>query len=79
MTADVLSLTGRDDVKFMHCSPALHDTNTTLGKTLAEQYGLNNGVEVSTDVFASDRNIAFDQAENRMHTIEAVLVATLSH
>lgn len=77
VTADVLALSGRDDVKFMHCLPALHDTQTTLGRTLAEQYGLSNGVEVSTDVFASDRNIAFDQAENRMHTIEAVLVATL--
>jgi ornithine carbamoyltransferase len=77
VTAEVLALSGRDDVKFMHCLPALHDTNTTLGQTLAEQYGLTHGVEVSTDVFASERNIAFDQAENRMHTIEAVLVATL--
>ena len=77
VTADVMAQTGRADSKFMHCLPALHDTETALGKSIAAEYGLKEGVEVSSDVFASELNIAFDQAENRMHTIEAVLVATL--
>jgi ornithine carbamoyltransferase len=61
----------------MHCLPAFHDTETTLGKQIAETYGLTNGVEVTDEVFESEMNIAFEQAENRMHTIKALLVATL--
>jgi ornithine carbamoyltransferase len=61
----------------MHCLPAFHDTETALGKQIAETYGLKNGVEVTNDVFESEYNIAFEQAENRMHTIKAILVATL--
>jgi ornithine carbamoyltransferase len=64
-------------VRFMHCLPAFHDTETTLGRQIADTYGLKNGVEVTNDVFESDYNIAFEQAENRMHTIKALLVATL--
>jgi ornithine carbamoyltransferase len=64
-------------VKFMHCLPAFHDTETTIGRQLADNYGLVNGAEVSNEVFESDYNIAFEQAENRMHTIKALLVATL--
>jgi ornithine carbamoyltransferase len=64
-------------VKFMHCLPAFHDTETTLGKQIAEAYGLTCGLEVTNDVFESEYNIAFEQAENRMHTIKAILVATL--
>jgi len=64
-------------VGFMHCLPAFHDTHTTVGKQVAEDYGLKNGIEVTDDVFESDANIAFEQAENRMHTIKALLVATL--
>jgi ornithine carbamoyltransferase len=64
-------------VKFMHCLPAFHDTETTLGKQIAEQYGITNGLEVTDEVFESEANVAFDQAENRMHTIKALLVATL--
>lgn len=78
VTSDVLALTGREDTKFMHCLPALHDTNTSLGRSIAEGFGLSSGVEVATDVFASPQNIAFDQAENRLHSIEAILVATLA-
>jgi ornithine carbamoyltransferase len=64
-------------VKFMHCLPALHDTNTALGKQMADAYGLRCGIEVTDEVFESEYNLAFEQAENRMHTIKALLVATL--
>jgi ornithine carbamoyltransferase len=74
---DVLRCSGNPHVKFMHCLPAFHDTRTTTGRQLAEGFGLDNGVEVTNDVFESERNVAFEQAENRMHTIKAILVATL--
>jgi ornithine carbamoyltransferase len=61
----------------MHCLPAFHDTQTTVGKQIAESYGLRCGLEVTDEVFESEMNIAFEQAENRMHTIKAILVATL--
>jgi ornithine carbamoyltransferase len=74
---DLMKASGNPQVRFMHCLPAFHDTETTLGKQIAETYGLTNGVEVTNDVFESDYNLAFEQAENRMHTIKALLVATL--
>ena len=61
----------------MHCLPAFHDDQTALGKQIAETYGIRDGLEVSDEVFESEYNIAFEQAENRMHTIKAILVATL--
>jgi len=64
-------------VKFMHCLPAFHDEETVVGKDIAEHFGLRGGVEVTDEVFESRRNIAFEQAENRMHTIKAILVSTL--
>lgn len=65
-------------VRFMHCLPAFHNAETTVGARIAAQYPfLANGVEVTDDVFESPANIAFEQAENRMHTIKAVLVAAL--
>jgi len=64
-------------VKFMHCLPAFHDTETALGKQIAETYGISDGLEVHNDVFESEYNVAFEQAENRLHTIKAILVATL--
>jgi len=64
--------------KFMHCLPALHDGEAMLGKDIGEAHGLRNGFEVTDDVFESDYNLAFEQAENRMHTIKALLVATLA-
>ena len=73
---DVMAATGNPEVKFMHCLPAFHNNQTGIGKEIEEQFGLN-GLEVNDDVFESEYNIAFDQAENRMHTIKAVLVATL--
>jgi ornithine carbamoyltransferase len=74
----VLDATGNPHVKFMHCLPAFHDTNTVVGKDIAEKTGMTNGLEVTHDVFESPYTIAFDQAENRLHTIKAILVATLS-
>jgi len=64
-------------VRFMHCQPAYHDTETTIGKQIAKDYGLTDGVEVTNEVFESEANVAFEQAENRLHTIKALLVATL--
>jgi ornithine carbamoyltransferase len=71
-----VALTGNPAVKFMHCLPSLHDHRTRLGQELFEAYGLN-GLEVTDEVFSSPASIVFDQAENRLHTIKAVLVATL--
>ncbi|WNM31234.1 ornithine carbamoyltransferase [Streptomyces sp. Li-HN-5-11] len=71
-----LALTGNPDVKFVHCLPSLHDYSTRLGQELFEAYGLD-GLEVTDEVFSSPASIVFDQAENRLHTIKAVLVATL--
>ena len=74
---DLMRASGNPQVKFMHCLPAFHDTDTVVGRQIADAYGLNNGVEVTNDVFESEYNLAFEQAENRMHTIKAILVATL--
>ncbi|MGL5386135.1 MAG: ornithine carbamoyltransferase [Enterobacterales bacterium] len=74
----MVKLTGNPQVKFLHCLPAFHDDQTTLGKQMAEQYGMHGGIEVTNEVFESAHSIVFDQAENRLHTIKAVMVATLS-
>ncbi len=74
---ELMKATGNPQAKFMHCLPAFHDTETTLGKQIAETYGISNGLEVTDDVFESEMNVAFEQAENRLHTIKALLVATL--
>jgi ornithine carbamoyltransferase len=74
---ELIKATGNAQVKFMHCLPAFHDTDTTLGRQIAEAYGMRAGLEVTNDVFESDFNLAFEQAENRMHAIKATLVATL--
>jgi ornithine carbamoyltransferase len=77
VTEALLRASGNPQVKFMHCLPAFHDTETKVGKDIAETYGMTDGVEVTNEVFESRRNIAFEQAENRMHTIKAILVSTL--
>jgi ornithine carbamoyltransferase len=77
VNAALMKASGNPQVKFMHCLPAFHDTETVLGKQIAQDYGMSNGVEVTNDVFESEANVAFEQAENRMHTIKALLVATL--
>jgi ornithine carbamoyltransferase len=69
--------TGNPRVKFMHCLPAFHDKNTTVGREVMEHTGFDDGLEVTDEVFESARSIVFDQAENRLHTIKAVLVATI--
>lgn len=71
--------TGNPQVKFLHCLPAFHNDETTLGKQMAEQYDLHGGMEVTDEVFESAHSVVFDQAENRLHTIKAVMVATLSN
>jgi ornithine carbamoyltransferase len=77
VNAALMQASGKPQVKFMHCLPAFHDTETVLGKQIAETYGISDGLEVTDEVFESECNIAFEQAENRMHTIKAILVATL--
>jgi ornithine carbamoyltransferase len=75
---ELMAAAGNPRVKFMHCLPAFHNSETKVGRQIAEQYPvLANGVEVTEDVFEGPANIAFEQAENRMHTIKAVLVAAL--
>lgn len=76
INADVMKLTGNDQVKFMHCLPAFHNCETTVGKEIYEKFGIDS-MEVKEEVFESTASIVFDQAENRMHTIKAVMVATL--
>ncbi|MFF9315088.1 ornithine carbamoyltransferase [Streptomyces sp. NPDC014748] len=71
-----LAATGNPDVKFMHCLPSLHDDGTELGRELRAAHGLT-GLEVTDEVFSSPASLVFDQAENRLHTIKAVLVTTL--
>jgi ornithine carbamoyltransferase len=76
VNAAMIELTGNPKVKFMHCLPAFHNRETKVGEEIYQQTGLD-GLEVTDDVFESWRSIVFDQAENRMHTIKAVMVATL--
>ncbi len=77
VNARAMALTGNPRAGFMHCLPAFHDTRTTLGREVAELTGLTGGLEVTDEVFRSPANIAFDQAENRLHTIKGLMVATL--
>ncbi|MDC9614658.1 ornithine carbamoyltransferase [Xenorhabdus khoisanae] len=74
---DVVKMTGNPEVKFLHCLPAFHDEETALGQQLAQEFNLYGGLEVTNEVFESKHSIVFDQAENRMHTIKAVMLATL--
>ncbi len=72
----VLELTGNENVKFLHCLPAFHDLETTVGQDINQKFGIP-AMEVSDEVFESEASIVFDEAENRVHTIKAVMVATL--
>ena len=71
-----MKATGNPTVKFMHCLPALHNTETEVGRQLFDKFGLS-ALEVTDEVFESPASIVFDQAENRLHTIKAAMVATL--
>lgn len=73
---DVVKKTGNPNVKFLHCLPAFHNRETTIGEEIFQKYGLES-MEVSEDVFESPMSVVFDEAENRLHTIKAVMVATL--
>lgn len=76
VNADLIAATGNPDVRFMHCLPAFHDRDTTVGEQIFERTGMD-ALEVTDEVFESSRSIVFDQAENRLHTIKAIMVATL--
>ena len=77
VNADLMRKAGNPAVKFMHCLPAFHDPNTIVGREIMEHTGMTGGLEVTGEVFGSGASIVFDQAENRLHTIKAILVATL--
>jgi len=76
VNAQLMKKTGNPKVKFLHCLPAFHNRDTKVGEEIYQKYGLD-GMEVTEDVFESEASIVFDQAENRLHTIKAVMVATL--
>ncbi len=76
INAAVVKATGNPNVKFMHCLPAFHNLETVVGQDIYKKFKMN-GLEVTEDVFESPRSIVFDEAENRLHTIKAVMVATL--
>jgi len=77
VNAEAMAATGNPDVKFLHCLPAFHNRDTKVGEQIFEEFGLD-GMEVTEDVFESEASVAFDQAENRMHSIKAIMVATLA-
>ncbi|MCF6365246.1 MAG: ornithine carbamoyltransferase [Bacteroidales bacterium] len=76
VNTEVMEMTGNKNTKFMHCLPAFHNRETTVGEEIYQKYGLT-GMEVTEEVFESEASIVFDEAENRLHTIKAVMVATL--
>ncbi|MCJ7690794.1 MAG: ornithine carbamoyltransferase subunit F, partial [Clostridiaceae bacterium] len=78
VNSEMMALTHNKDTKFMHCLPAYHDLKTGVGREVFEKFGMN-GVEVTDAVFESEASIVFDEAENRMHTIKAIMVATLGN
>jgi ornithine carbamoyltransferase len=77
INAETMKLSGNPDVKFMHCLPAFHNTETQVGKEIFEKFGMDS-LEVTEEVFESPASLVFDEAENRLHTIKAVMVATLA-
>ena len=77
VNAELMAAAQNPRVRFMHCLPAFHNDQTHVGGEIAKQYGLSDGLEVTDEVFESEASIVFEQAENRMHTIKAVLVSTL--
>jgi ornithine carbamoyltransferase len=78
VTADLMAATGNTEVGFLHCLPAFHDTNTVVGADMMRHTDMPDGLEVTDEVFESPASVVFQQAENRLHTIKAVMVATLA-
>lgn len=78
VNTDLMAASGNTEVGFMHCLPAFHDSNTVVGAQMIEHTGATDGLEVTDEVFESKASVAFEQAENRLHTIKAILVATLA-
>ncbi len=76
VNTEMMKATGKN-TRFMHCLPAFHDSNTTVGREIMELTNMPDGLEVTNDVFESANSVVFQQAENRLHTIKAILVATL--
>ena len=76
VTAELMAATGKPDPKFMHCLPSIHNRQTTVGQRLYGQFGLD-GAEVTDEVFESPSSIVFDQSENKMHSIKALIVSAL--
>ena len=76
INSETMAKTGNPDTKFMHCLPAFHNTDTEVGKEIFDKFGMES-LEVTEEVFESEASIVFDEAENRLHTIKAVMVATL--
>lgn len=77
VNADAMALTGKSESKFMHCLPGFHNEQTTVGREIADKTGMHDGLEVTHEVFESPNSVVFDQAENRLHTIKAIMVATI--
>ena len=77
VNGDLMRAAG-DGTRFIHCLPAFHDTNTTVGREIMELTDMPDGLEVTNEVFESPNSVVFQQAENRLHTIKALLVATLA-
>lgn len=74
---EMINNTNNPNVKFLHCLPALHNNETVIGKKISSKYNLINGLEVTNEIFESKHSVVFDQAENRLHTIKALMIATL--
>ncbi len=77
INAELMAATGNPSVKFLHCLPAFHNRDTKVGEEVFQKFGID-GIEVTEEVFESEHSVVFDQAENRLHTIKAVMVATLA-
>lgn len=78
VNADVMEMTGKPEVKFLHCLPAFHNRGTEIGEKIYQKFGLD-AMEVTEEVFESEASVVFDEAENRVHTIKAIMVATLGN
>ncbi|WP_425619546.1 ornithine carbamoyltransferase [Buchnera aphidicola] len=77
VNTSMLDMTNNPDIKVLHCLPALHDQHTEIGRNLSKKYGFDNGIEITHDVFQKNEDIIFQQAENRLHTIKAILISSL--